>query len=143
MSTSNVLFVCHDNAVASILAEAYIARAGRGLWRAFSAGLEPAREFNPHVVDLLRARGLRTQRFAPRSLASFTVSGAPRIDLVVRIDPREEGFEQLPGLPPSDAWFGAPAVASACDVKGCFDWIRRKADRLLLGGFAVPVRRFA
>lgn len=141
MSISNVLFVCHDNAVASILAEAYVARAGRGVWRAFSAGIEPAREFNPHVVELLRDHGLRTQRFAPRSLASFTVNGAPRIDLVVSIDLAEVP-SGLPGQPHVDGWRGPPPVRTTRDAREALAWLRRKADRLVLDAVG-PVRRFA
>jgi arsenate reductase len=141
MSISNVLFVCQDNAVASILAEAYVARAGRGVWRAFSAGIEPSREFNPHVVELLRDHGLRTQRFAPRSLASFTIKGAPRLDLVVAIDLASAPVG-VPGLPPVEVWRDAPSVRSGRDAREALAWVRRKADRLILD-VVGPVRRFA
>jgi protein-tyrosine-phosphatase len=138
MPTSNVLFVCEDNAFTSVLAEAYVARAGRGLWRAFSAGCAPAREFHPTVIDLLRAKALRPHHHAPRSVAAFALAGSPRIDLVITLGGTAE-LPALPGEPPVRRWADQPV---ARDGRETFAWVVRRADALLL---ATPVnaRRLA
>ncbi len=52
----NVLFVCEVNSVRSIMAEALLNRFGGGRFRAFSAGLEPARGLHPLTFQRCRGR---------------------------------------------------------------------------------------
>jgi hypothetical protein len=133
MAIGNVLFVCEDNACLSVLAEAYVARAGRGLWRAWSAGVAPAREFQPCVVETLRARSLRPHHHAPRSVAAFALSGSPRVDLVIALDIDPDLLPPLPGEPPVRRW-----DSLACQSpRETFGQVRVRADQLLL---ATPFR---
>jgi protein-tyrosine-phosphatase len=135
MPISNVLFVCEDNGFSSVIAEAYAARAGRGLMRAYSAGVAPAREFHPAVLEFLRAKGLRPNHYTPRSLAAFALAGSPRIDLVIALGAVRARYVTLPGEPPVRAWTDAP---TGLDPREMFHWVRARADSLLL---AAPVRR--
>lgn len=139
MPISNVLFVCEDNGFSSVLAEAYAARAGRGLMRAYSAGLAPAREFHSAVLEFLRAKGLRPYHHTPRSLAAFALAGSPRIDLAISLGAVRARHVTLPGEPPVRAWADAP---SGLDPRETFDWVRARADSLLLAA-PVRIRRFA
>lgn len=85
----NILFLCTGNSARSILAEAYMNHAGRGRWRAYSAGSTPVGAVNPFTLEMLRAHGLAVQAGAdaPRSKSwdEFAAIGAPLMDAVVTV----------------------------------------------------------
>ena len=102
MTPKNILFLCPDNAVRSIMAEAYLATAGRSITRAFSAGPRPAEEINPLTVETLKSAGIRCGGLAPKSWQSFALAGSPRMDLIVALGDLDE-------FGPAPVWPGAPA----------------------------------
>jgi protein-tyrosine-phosphatase/DNA-binding transcriptional ArsR family regulator len=81
----NVLFLCTQNSARSIIAEALLEKIGRGRFRAYSAGSEPAREPVPEVIDRLKALGHDVSRLHPKSWDEFRGSLAPRMDFVIAL----------------------------------------------------------
>jgi protein-tyrosine-phosphatase len=103
----NVLFVCTGNACRSIMAEAIMNRAGRGRFRAFSAGPEPAGEIDPHALDLLRQMHHDTSALRPKSSEEFSrvkKPAAPDLDFVFTVC--DAAAAKMP--PP---WAGQPMTA--------------------------------
>lgn len=76
MTPQNILFLCPNNAVRSIMAEAYLRLAGRPLARAFSAGRKPAESVHPLTLAVLESVGLKTGGLTPKSLESFSLAGS-------------------------------------------------------------------
>ena len=70
---SSVLFVCHDNAAASVMAEAILRAVGGRRFRALSAGFNPAPKLAPGVPEFLATRHLPVAGLQPKSCAQFIV----------------------------------------------------------------------
>jgi len=70
----NVLFLCTGNSARSIMAEVILNRLGRGKFKAFSAGSEPAGYVHPLALQMLRNAhfDVSNARSKPRDF-----SGAP------------------------------------------------------------------
>ena len=150
MTLKNVLFLCRDNAAVSIMAEAYMTVAGRGVARAFSAGSDPAREIHPLALETLKAAGVRHSGLAPKSWNAFALPQAPKMDLVVYLcDP-----DIMPGAP---EWRGRPerlvlglswshlnhaAGLRAADFLGQFAELRTLTDSLLLEMPGISAREY-
>jgi DNA-binding transcriptional ArsR family regulator len=69
----NVLFLCTHNSARSIMAEALLQRLGNGLFRAYSAGTEPACRPLPEVVERLGALGHDTTGLRSKPWSDFRV----------------------------------------------------------------------
>jgi protein-tyrosine-phosphatase len=107
----NVLFVCANHSVRSILAEALLNRFGDDRFHAFSADLEPAAEISPATLEILKASGLPTANLKPRSLREFTSPTAPRMDFVICIGKKlAMAVQGLPGNPMIAQWGISDAV---------------------------------
>ena len=107
MTSRNVLFVCHDNASLSIMAAAYLAHAGRGIARAYSAGIEPGYTVHPLAMEMLCDVGLRPGEPYPKSLSIFSVPEAPHVDTLVVLQ-RYGGpriHVEFPGVEETFQWF--------------------------------------
>lgn len=99
----NVLFLSHANASRSIIAEAILNQIGRGRFKGYSAGSEPAEQLHPFTIDLLSHLDFDPSAFRAKSWREFAEPGAPRIDFIFTLsdDAADESPPDLPGHPPS------------------------------------------
>jgi arsenate reductase len=85
-ATFNVLFLCTRNSARSIMAEAILEDIGKGRFRAFSAGSDPAPTGPlPEVLAQLKALGHDTAALRSKSWDEFTGPDAPRMDFVIAL----------------------------------------------------------
>jgi protein-tyrosine-phosphatase/DNA-binding transcriptional ArsR family regulator len=87
----NVLFLCTRNSARSIMAEALLEKVGRGTFRAYSAGSDPARTPMPDVIKRLQALGHDVTRLRCKSWDEFTGPNAPRMDFVIALCDTPQG----------------------------------------------------
>jgi arsenate reductase len=81
----NVLFLCTHNSARSIMAEALLEKLGRGQFRAYSAGADPARAPLPEVIERLKAMGHETSQLRCKSWNEFKGPDAPRMDFIIAL----------------------------------------------------------
>lgn len=75
-----ILFVCTRNASRSQMAEAFFNALNKNQeYAAQSAGIDPAREVNPLVVEAMRERGISMEGFYPKMLTEKMVAEAHAI----------------------------------------------------------------
>ncbi len=110
----NVLFLCHGNSARSLTAEAIVNREGRGLFRGFSAGADPAGGPHPRAMALLQHHGHDISGLRTKSRDDFAAPGAPEMDFVVTLCDASaaEPCPVWPGRPVTAHW-GVPDPAAA------------------------------
>lgn len=81
----NVLFLCHDNAGRSLMAEAMLNHLSHGKFHAYSAASQPALEAHPAAIDVLKKEGFDTQSLKPKSMQAFHSDNAPVMDIVISL----------------------------------------------------------
>ncbi|MGH6620855.1 MAG: metalloregulator ArsR/SmtB family transcription factor [Alphaproteobacteria bacterium] len=91
----NVLFLCTHNSARSIAAEALLNKIGRGSFRAYSAGSEPADAPNPAVIEKLKGLGHDVSRLRSKSWDEFARPDAPKMDFVIALCDTVQG-QQCP-----------------------------------------------
>jgi len=114
----NVLFLCTGNSARSILGEAILNRAGKGRFKAFSAGSNPTGKVNELALELLRSHGYSTAGMASKSWETFADSNAPRIDFVFTVcdSAGKEVCPVWPGYPMTAHWgIADPAAVEGTD----------------------------
>lgn len=113
----NVLFLCADNSTRSIIAEALLNRFGKGRFRAFSAGIDPAGEVNPLTIELLRAHEFPAHGLRSKSWREFCAPSAPRMHFVISFcdTPCEQIAAAFPGDAVTACWHISDPMAANHD----------------------------
>jgi protein-tyrosine-phosphatase len=122
----NVLFLCTGNSARSIMAEAILARVGKGRFRAFSAGSRPAGKVADHALSLLQTLGYDTAAFRSKSWDEFGKPGAPEMDFVFTVcdEAAGETCPIWPGHPSSGHWSipdPAKTTGSHAEISAAYD----------------------
>ena len=139
-----VLFLCTGNSARSILAEEFLNHAGRGRFKAYSAGSHPGGRVNPFALELLREKNIDAQGARSKSWDEFAAVGSPGIDLIFTVCDNAAGdaCPVWPGRPITVHW-GVPDPAavegSDADKRAAFAQafaaLKERIDALL----ALPV----
>jgi len=100
----NVLFVCSDNSVLSIMAESILRGIAPQRFGVFSAGCLPRTAVDAYVLELLEAHRLPADGLQPKGLERVRFPLAPKVDFVVTLC-------DLAAAEPWTEWPGEPLVA--------------------------------
>ncbi len=114
----NVLFLCTGNSARSILAESLLNNLGKGRFRAFSAGSQPAGQVNSFALELLEKNHFPTADLRSKGWDEFAQPAAPRLDFVITVCDKAAGeiCPVWPGQPVSAHWgIPDPVVAEGSD----------------------------
>jgi protein-tyrosine-phosphatase len=142
--TINVLFLCTGNSARSILAEAIINNEGRGRFRGFSAGSNPAGRVHPAALALLNQLGHPTSDYRSKSWDEFAAEGAPPIHFVITVCDNAAGevCPIWPGNPaklhwgiPDPAAIEGPSQSEA--LKAAYDQLRERVAAFLASEAAL------
>jgi protein-tyrosine-phosphatase len=102
----NVLLICPDNAVHSIMAEALLKRWGGADFCAFSAGIKPRGAIDPRTLELLKERRVWHPSIRGKGHREFLGPDAPRMDFVISLGerPPDGAPKRWPGNPQVIHW---------------------------------------
>ncbi len=140
----NVLFLCTHNSARSVMAECILNRAGKGRFRAFSAGSQPSGRINPYVRDLLERLGFPTAELRSKTWDEFGTPDAPHMDFVFTVCDSAAGevCPVWPGHPTTAHWgFPDPSSAQGTDAeKAAFTAeVFRQIERRLQAFMSLPI----
>jgi arsenate reductase len=130
----NILFLSNRNSARSIFAEAVANRLGGRHFTGFSAGMQPAKDIDPLVLDILNSAHYSTAGLHPKSWEDFAHDRAPALDFVFTLcNPVVgEALPRWPGRPVTADW----RYSDPQDSQG-EQWQRRKQ----LGGILASLER--
>jgi len=100
----NVLFVCSDNSVLSIMAESILRGIAPNRFGVFSAGCLPRAAVDAYVLELLQAHHLPVAELEPKGLERVRYPFAPRMDFAITLC-------DIAAAEPWTEWSGEPLVA--------------------------------
>jgi len=108
----NVLVLCTGNSARSILGEVLFNTLGKGKFRAYSAGSNPAGKVNPFSLELLQQSGHGIEGLRSKNWDEFAAPGAPEINFIFTVCDNAAG-ETCPIWPghPATAHWGIPDPA--------------------------------
>ncbi len=135
-NSTNVLFLCTGNSARSIIAEAILAKHGKGRYQAFSAGSFPKGEVHPYAIELLKTMGYESDGCRSKSWDEFSGPGAPKMDLIITVcdSASNEVCPIWPGQPIAAHWGIADPAAAEGTIPGrrsaFMDAFRILADRV-------------
>jgi protein-tyrosine-phosphatase len=141
----NVLFLCTGNSARSIIAEAILNKAGKGRFRAYSAGSQPKGSVNPHTLALLQSLGYDTAGYRSKSWNEFTKPDAPVFDFVFTVcdNTASEACPVWPGQPMTAHW-GVPDPAevkgTSAEIALAFKEAYRMLNQRISVFVALPIR---
>ena len=135
----NVLFLCTGNSARSILAEAYLNSAGKGRFRAYSAGSKPGGKVNPFAMELLEKTRIATSGLRSKNWDEFAPPDSPKMDFVFTVcdNAAAETCPYWPGQPVTAHW-GVPDPAA---VEGT-DAEKRKAFQQAFAALSAKIDHF-
>ena len=127
----NVLFLSMRNTARGLFAECVANRNGRGRFKAYSAGLQPAAELDPMALDILRLSDYPTESLRPKHWREFVGPEAPPLDFVFTLCDPDAGEEvpRWPGRPITADWRYPDPERMHGE-----DWEKRKAMSEVLAG---------
>lgn len=119
----SALFLCTGNTARSILAEAYLNAAGRGKYRAYSAGSHPKGTVNRFALEILQKHRIDTTGLRSKGWDEFAQAGSPDLDFVFTVCDNAAGeiCPVWPGQPVTAHW----GVEDPAAVPGTDDDRRR------------------
>ena len=138
-SPLRVLFLSRRNSARSLMAAAVLNRLGRGQFRAFSAGVEPATAVEPETQELLERAGYDAASAEPRHFSEFASATSEPLDLVFTLSDTAAGepMPEWPGLPVTAHWsFPDPVLAEGTE------WERKQQFADVLGQIERRLRAF-
>ena len=104
LNAFNVLFLCTHNSARSIMAEVILNHFGRGKFKGYSAGSQPASAPNPFALATLQRMRFATYGLRSKDWAEFAKPTAPAMDFVLTVCDNAAG-EVCP------VWPGQPITA--------------------------------
>ncbi len=116
----NVLFLCTGNSARSIIAEVVLNRLGRGRFKAFSAGSQPAGKVNPKALRVLELAHYDVSGLRSKPWEEFSAPGAPKLDFVFTVcdNAAREVCPIWPGQPMTAHWgLPDPAIAEGSEAE--------------------------
>ena len=140
----NVLFLCTGNSARSILAEAMLAKDGKGRFRSFSAGSQPKPEVNPMALQVLRESDYPTEGIHSKSWDAFAKPDAPVMDFVFTVcdNAAGEACPFWPGQPVTAHWgIEDPAAVEGSEIerKTAFVTAQRYLKNRISAFLALPM----